>query len=152
MDLALMQSFFCPDCAIPLLPLGNGPQLLILTNVTRPPVSRDADGNGVPDECQSSAFHRGDADGDGLVNLNDAVFTLRHLFQGERAPACLEAADTNNDARLEITDAIATLDFLFRGSPPPAPPGPPPEPCGLDTDASGSPGDIGCGAYEGCGV
>ena len=155
MDLAILQSFFCADCPIPLLPPpppNDGPQLLILTNVSRPPVSRDADLNGVPDECQQRPFHRGDSNGDGIVNLTDAVFTLGHLFRGERAPACLEAADANNDARLEITDPIATLEFLFRGGTPPASPGPPPAPCGLDTDASGSAGDIGCGAYESCGV
>ena len=134
------------------LAVASGAEVLVLTKVTRPPVSRDADRNGVPDECQQRPFHRGDADGDGQVDLTDAVFTLGHLFRGERAPACLEAADANNDARLEITDAIATLEFLFRSGPPPAPPGPSPADCGLDTDASGSAGDIGCGAYGACGV
>ena len=134
---------------IPPPPL-DGPQLLVLINLSRPTLSPDADRNGVPDECQQRAFRRGDANGDGQVDLTDPVFTLGHLFRGEPAPACLEAADTNNDARLEITDPIATLEFLFRGGTPPAPPGPPPAPCGLDTDASGSAGDIGCGAYTGC--
>ena len=134
------------------LAVTSGNEVLVLTNVTRPPFSLDADLNGIPDECRRLPFHRGDSNADGDVNLSDPVFTLGHLFRGEPAPACLEAADANNDARVEITDPIATLEFLFRGGTPPAPPGAPPAFCGLDTDASGSAGDIGCGAYEGCGA
>jgi uroporphyrinogen-III synthase len=33
---------------------------------------------------------------------------------------------------------------------PPADPGPPPGPCGLDTDPPGSPADLGCAAYTSC--
>jgi len=131
-------------------PTVDSPQLHLLTNGSEPAVSRDTDSNGIPDECQPRAFHRGDANGDGEVNVTDPVFTLRHLFQGERAPSCLEAADTNNDAQVGITDAVAALDFLFQGGPAPAPPGP--AACGLDPDSFGSAGDIGCAAYDSCGA
>jgi hypothetical protein len=115
-----------------------------------PPASRDRNRNGRPDECEAGAFRRGDADGDGVLNLADAVFSLRALFQGGPAPGCTEAADTDNDGAVNVSDPIAILEHLFRGGPPSAAPGPPPGPCGLDTDPPGSPADLGCAAYEGC--
>lgn len=46
--------------------------------------------------------------------------------------------------------AVLLLEFLFRSGRSPAAPGPPPGPCGLDTDLPGSAADLGCTAYEGC--
>src|SRR5262249_49573000 len=107
--------------------------------------------DGVPDECERRpTFHRGDADGNGALDLTDPVFLLAHLFAGGPAPGCLEAADADNGGSLDVTDAIDLLLYLFLARPPPAAPGPPPAACGADPDAPGSPGDIGCAAYGGC--
>jgi len=73
-----------------------------------------------------------------------------YLFLGSDSPTCLESADTNNDATIDISDGIATLQYLFNGGPPPAAPGPPEAPCGLDVDEPGSAGDLGCEAYPPC--
>ena len=143
-DLAFLRTLFCFECAEP-----RTSRLVLVWNFSKPPASQDQDRNGLPDECQRP-FHRGDANGDGEMNLTDAIITLGHLFQGVDGPGCLEAADTSNNGGIEITDAIITLDFLFRGGPPPAPPGPPPDPCGVDIDAPGSAGDLGCESYERC--
>ena len=113
-------------------------------------MSLDANRNGRPDECDPGAFHRGDADGDGSVNLADAVFTLRSLFQGGPQPGCAEAADADNDGAVGVSDPVSVLEFLFRGGPPPVAPGQPPGPCGLDTDPPSSPADLGCAAYTSC--
>jgi hypothetical protein len=60
-------------------------------------------------------FIRGDSDVDGVVTLNDAVFTLNYLFQGGSAPTCEDAADVNDDGQIGIDDPVYTLLFLFQG-------------------------------------
>jgi len=75
-------------------------------------------------------FVRGDANGDGLVNVADPVFILLYAFAGGRAPAVLDSADVNDDARIDLGDAIGLLNYLFQGGPPPAHPFPRP---GFDT-------------------
>ena len=74
-----------------------------------------------------------------------------HPFLDGAAPTCKETADTDNDGAVVITDGISLLNWLFLGGPEPAPPGPTTAPCGLDPDTAGSPGDIGCESYGGCG-
>jgi hypothetical protein len=113
--------------------------------------SKDCNRNGIPDECEGRPlFHRGDADGNGAVNVTDAVVILAHLFAGGPAPGCLETADVDNDGSMSVTDAIDLLGFLFLRGAAPAEPGPRPAPCGADPDAPGSAGDLGCALYEGC--
>ncbi|HVR75587.1 MAG TPA: NPCBM/NEW2 domain-containing protein [Planctomycetota bacterium] len=95
----------------------------------------------------ATVFHRGDADGSGELQLTDAIHILGFLFLGGAAPPCMDAADTNDDGRLQLTDAVQILGFLFQGGTPPAPPGPPPSPCGEDPPGGES---LGCEVYEGC--
>ena len=64
---------------------------------------------------------RGDGNGDGAVDISDAVFVLLALFDGGEPIACADAADTNHDGALDVSDAIALLGFLFMGGPPPTP-------------------------------
>jgi len=67
-------------------------------------------------------FLRADSDANSLVNLNDAVFTLRYLFQRGTSPICLDSADVNDDGRINLVDVVATLIFVVgRGSHPVAP-------------------------------
>jgi PKD repeat protein len=77
-------------------------------------------------------FVRGDADGNGRVELTDAVTSLAFLFTGGPAPRCLDAADTNDDGSVDLTDAIFGLNFLFRSERYPMPPYPEP---GMDPTA-----------------
>jgi hypothetical protein len=71
-----------------------------------------------------SGFKRSDANGDGKLNLTDAVFALQFLFLGGTAPACMEALDANSDGRANITDSVFLLSFMFLGGSPPAAPFP----------------------------
>jgi hypothetical protein len=73
-------------------------------------------------------FIRGDADGDGSLDMGDAVLTLFALA-GETQLGCLRAADLNDDGAFEVTDVIHTLNFLFLSGPPPRAPFPS---CGPD--------------------
>jgi len=87
-------------------------------------------------------FLRGDSNGNGRVEIADAVFELSFLFAGSSGPSCMDAADANNDGRVNVGDVIFTLGFLFGGGPPPPYPFPS---CGPDT----GPG-LGCSRYTAC--
>src|SRR5437867_687949 len=80
-------------------------------------------------------FVRADIDQDGDVKLNDAVWILNFLFQGQRKLDCFEAADANDDGLIIITDPIFTLRAIFLGGlpfpPPSGAPGKDPTPDGL---------------------
>jgi hypothetical protein len=98
------------------------------------------------DDAESAPrFRRGDSNGDGGIDLSDAVYTLNHLFRGGPEPACLEAADSDDNGAIDVTDPVRLLDHLFRGGPAPEPPGP----GGCGPDRPGSPG-AGCLSYSGC--
>jgi hypothetical protein len=58
---------------------------------------------------------RGDSNGDGLLTIADAIFTLQYLFLGGEAPSCPSAADFDANGRIEMFDAIETLSNLFLG-------------------------------------
>lgn len=63
-------------------------------------------------------FRRGDANGDGVVNVQDAVFLLNYLYNHGSAPTCFDAADSNDDgnpAGINTADIVHILDYLFGG-------------------------------------
>ncbi len=89
------------------------------------------------------SFRRGDPNGDGVLDLSDAVRTLAWLFLGGAPLGCLEAADANADAVVDISDAAFTLAWLFLGGPAPAAPFP---------DCAAGPERVGCeSSSAGCG-
>ncbi len=73
-------------------------------------------------------FLRGDANGDSLVDVGDAVWVLAYIFQSGQAPSCLRAADTNGDSLVDLGDAIYLINYNFLSGPPPPTPFPT---CGL---------------------
>ncbi|HAK93667.1 MAG TPA: hypothetical protein DCM87_01330 [Planctomycetes bacterium] len=64
----------------------------------------------------------GDANGDGKLDIADAVRILGYLFSQGAPPPCPNLADVNNDTKLDISDAISLLAHLFAHGPPPAAP------------------------------
>jgi hypothetical protein len=92
-------------------------------------------------------FLRGDANGDGAVDISDAVRILGYLFTGDAEPACLDAADANDSAAVDISDPIYLLGHLFLGGPAPDDPFDPEGTCGVDpTPLDG----LSCLSYEPC--
>ena len=86
-------------------------------------------------------FVRGDANGDGKLDITDPIATLGYLFLGDPAPGCIDTADADDTGRLDLTDPIYSLGYLFLGGavyPAPYPA------CGLDP----TPDDLGCAAYS----
>lgn len=92
-------------------------------------------------------FHRGDANGDGRIDIADCICPLDWLFQGGAAPPCLDAADANDDGAVNCSDAIVTFRWLFLGEDPPPPPSPTSSGCGSDPTRP----RLGCSSYDGCG-
>ena len=134
-----------PDLAVASSDFNEFSALTVYWNETPLPASRDDNSNGQPDECEA-AFHRGDPDGDGKVELTDAIFLFSHLFLGGAEPGCRDSADANDDNELDISDGIFLLGYLFLGGAPPPAPGPPPLSCGGDPDPPG----LGCLTYDAC--
>lgn len=65
----------------------------------------------------------GDPNGDGSIDIGDAVYLLNHLFAGGAAPVpcpptgsgCTNlGGDANGDGLLNIADSVVILDFLFQ--------------------------------------
>ncbi len=64
---------------------------------------------------------RGDANGDGLVNVADAVYLINFVFKGGTAPVSTYGGDANADGIPNVGDAVYLINFVFNGgSPPPA--------------------------------
>jgi hypothetical protein len=61
----------------------------------------------------------GDANGDGLLDLGDAVFILNYLFKGGDPPLPLQTGDTNCDGIVDLGDVVYLLNYLFKGGPEP---------------------------------
>jgi hypothetical protein len=77
-----------------------------------------------PEVVPAGAFLRGDSNGDGHLDLSDAVRTLSWLFQASDPLDCHDAADVDDDGRIRLTDAISVLAFVYLGGPEPSPPFP----------------------------
>ena len=97
-----------------------------------PPIFED----GLVEIVGGPSFIRGDANGDGSVNLADAIYVLGFLFSGGPAPVCFDSGDPNDDGNVDISDAVFLLDFLFTDGPAPLHPYPG---CGLDSTPSSNP-------------
>lgn len=89
-------------------------------------VSTDANGNGIPDECEAvctEAYCRcpvcGDVNGDGQVKVSDLTLFVSYLFRGGSAPVPLAVADVNGDGQVKVSDLTLFVSYLFRGGPPP---------------------------------
>ena len=78
----------------------------------------------------SCANENGEVNGDGGIDLSDAIYSLAFFFQGGGAPVpfCVAAGpkqagcaeengDTNGDGDGDLSDVIYSLAFLFQGGP-----------------------------------
>ena len=65
--------------------------------------------------AQERVYRRGDANGNGSIDISDAVYVLNFLFNGGPAPACSPIANANGSGGVDISDGIAILSYLFGG-------------------------------------
>ena len=96
-----------------------------------------------PRPAGGAEFIRGDSNGNGAVEMSDAIFTLQWLFVGGGEPACLSAVDADDNSAIDLSDAIYTLGFLYLGGA--ALPAPYP---GCGEDPTGD--SLGCLLSSGC--
>lgn len=61
----------------------------------------------------------GDADGNELVNISDAVFLISYIFAGGEAPDPLAAGDADCDGITNISDAVYLIAYIFSSGPAP---------------------------------
>ena len=73
---------------------------------------------------ESGVFLRGDVDGNGGIDITDAIGILNYLFTGGTPPVCEDASDVRDTGTVDISAAITLLSYLFLGGPGPAVPFP----------------------------
>jgi hypothetical protein len=63
----------------------------------------------------------GDCNGDGVVNVGDAVCMICYIFQGcpDPRPYSICSGDANCDCQANIGDAVYVISYVFRGGPAP---------------------------------
>jgi hypothetical protein len=66
-----------------------------------------------------SACNCGDADGNGIFTISDAVFLINFIFAGGTAPDPLCEGDADGNGIITISDAVYLINFIFAGGPPP---------------------------------
>jgi hypothetical protein len=65
------------------------------------------------------SFVRGDANGDGEINVTDVVYLINYLFIGGPEPLPWESGDVNCDGIINSSDAVYLINYLFISGPPP---------------------------------
>lgn len=55
----------------------------------------------------------GDANGDGTVNVSDAVWLINYVFVGGNPPVDMHSSDVNNDCNVNVSDAVFIINFVF---------------------------------------
>jgi hypothetical protein len=61
----------------------------------------------------------GDADGNGIVNISDAVYLISYIFSGGPPPDPLAAGDADCNGIVNISDAVYLISYIFGGGPAP---------------------------------
>src|SRR3989344_919641 len=73
---------------------------------------------------EPALFRRGDANGDGVLDISDPIFILRSLMPGGIQPSCQDATDADDNGQIQTQDAIISLNYMFAGGPEISSPGP----------------------------
>jgi hypothetical protein len=74
--------------------------------------------------CDQGFFYRGtagpsyvcgDADGNGIVNISDAVYLISYIFGGGSAPDPYLSGDADCNQIVNISDAVYLIAYIFGG-------------------------------------
>ena len=58
-------------------------------------------------------FSCGDTNGNGSINVSDAVLLVNHIFVDEPPPAQFETGDVNCDGSVNLSDAVVFINYVF---------------------------------------
>ncbi len=61
----------------------------------------------------------GEANGDGSIDIADAVYLINYIFKSGPAPNPLDAGDANCDASIDVGDAVHLINYIFKSGPEP---------------------------------
>ncbi len=61
----------------------------------------------------SGGYMIGDANGDGEVNVSDAVYIINYVFVNGPTPDPLDAANANCDQEVNVSDAVWIINYVF---------------------------------------
>jgi hypothetical protein len=77
--------------------------------------------NYVPHEQELwiSGCVRGDANGDGAINVADIVYLVNFLYRSGDPPDPMEAGDASCDGIVDVADIVYLVNYLYRGGDPP---------------------------------
>jgi hypothetical protein len=64
-------------------------------------------------------YANGDADGDGILNMLDILFSIGYLYKGGPAPNPVESADADCDGTVNMLDILYLIAYLYKGGPEP---------------------------------
>lgn len=57
---------------------------------------------------------RGDANGDGAIEIGDVVYLISYLYRGGPAPYPFVSGDVNNDGAVNLGDVVYLISYLYR--------------------------------------
>lgn len=58
---------------------------------------------------------KGDADGDGMVNITDVTYLIDYLLAGCQSSFHNQNADLDDDGKVDINDVTSLIDYLLNG-------------------------------------
>ena len=61
----------------------------------------------------------GDADGEGTINIADAVYLVNYIFADGPAPSPLASGDADCDQTINVADVVYLVNYIFAGGPEP---------------------------------
>jgi hypothetical protein len=67
----------------------------------------------------SANYIRGDANGDGAIDVADVMYLTNYLFTGTSPPDPMWLGDANCDGGVDIADVMYLINYLFLGTAPP---------------------------------
>lgn len=71
------------------------------------------------DNAVADRYVPGDANSDGIVDIDDVVLIIEYIFAGGPEPDPYEAGDVNCSGEIDIDDAVYLIGYIFDGGPPP---------------------------------
>jgi hypothetical protein len=89
---------------------------IVVTDNSLPPT---ADTVGFDITIVNPPYICGDADGNSIITISDAVFLISYIFAGGPVPDPIQAGDADCNSILTISDAVVLISYIFAGGPAP---------------------------------